>query len=362
MEFVPGVSLAELMREMPGHRVDPHLAAWIMSRVALGLHAAHSLVDDAGEPLMVVHRDVSPQNVLMSYEGRVYIGDFGIAKLLTADNSASKVLKGKFNYMSPEQARSKPLDPRSDIFSLGVVLYELLTGTRPFAAVAPTEILDRVVRFRPESPESLASEVPASIAAVAMRCLDKDPAERYPTAGAVARALREALRATGKAVDELDLTSLLQDRFAERRAELEGQLRTARPGSAREEVEGKDETTTVPSARMEVGRALDEVATVAEPAARKRGLGLRHAAIGLAAMATAAFVLTRPRPEAVELEASSWLPSLSIEPPSAEAAPPAPSASASAPLPARRPPPRPRPAPAPSVDVAGEADKPFDRL
>src|SRR6185436_8888651 len=134
MEYVLGSNLRELMK---AHAAPLPLAqaVGIVAAAAAGLHYAHEKRGPGGEPLHIVHRDVSPSNVLVSYDGAVKVSDFGIAKwTLQRTQTQEGALKGKFAYMSPEQCRGKPLDARSDVFALGTILYELTTGVGPFAA------------------------------------------------------------------------------------------------------------------------------------------------------------------------------------------------------------------------------------
>ena len=127
MEYVEGPDLGKLMRRARkgDERLPPYVAAYIVREVARGLHYAHERKDEAGQPLDIVHRDVSPQNILLSFDGAVKIADFGIASA-NVFREEPGVLKGKIGYMSPEQARGEKVDRRTDIYSLGVVLHELL--------------------------------------------------------------------------------------------------------------------------------------------------------------------------------------------------------------------------------------------
>jgi len=157
MEYVHGCTLSRLLKQLSklGRRLSPDMAAWIAIQIAEGLHAAHDLTGDHGEALHVVHRDVSPQNVLLSETGHVKLIDFGVAKARgRALRTTSGSLKGKLAYMSPEQARGDDLDRRTDVYALGVVLWESLTGRRRFQAADQIALL-RLVQAPTISPPSL---------------------------------------------------------------------------------------------------------------------------------------------------------------------------------------------------------------
>jgi len=161
-----------------------------------GLHYAHELADYDGVPLGVVHRDVSPQNVFVTYDGQVKLVDFGIAKAATkASNTERGALRGKLLYMSPEQAWGRPIDRRSDIFSLGIVLYELVTETKPFVATG-TEltILELVRQCQIEPPRAINPRVPEALDRVIMKALAREPDERFQDAGQMQRGLERFLR------------------------------------------------------------------------------------------------------------------------------------------------------------------------
>src|SRR5207245_5341090 len=142
----------------------------VISEAAKGLHYAHEKKDDAGNPLEIVHRDVSPQNILLSYEGSVKIADFGIA---TAKVFAEEqgVLKGKFGYMSPEQARGEKVDRRSDVYALGVIMWEILTGRPLHGGLGGEALLDIVRSGYVEPPSTYVREVPEELEAIVMKIL-----------------------------------------------------------------------------------------------------------------------------------------------------------------------------------------------
>lgn len=193
MEFVNGQSLSRIARGARelGFWVPLPIAAHIVSEVCAGLHYAHTLKDDAGRPLGIVHRDVSPQNVIVSYEGQVKLVDFGIAKIRSAGKGETEhgAMKGKYVYFSPEQARAKPLDGRSDIFATGIVLYELITGKRPFEGKM-IEVLSKITKGEFVPPSLVNPEVPRELETIVLRALALKADDRYQSAVEMQDALR----------------------------------------------------------------------------------------------------------------------------------------------------------------------------
>ena len=190
MEYVEGFDLGKLMAaaKQKGGHIPPYVAAFIVAEAAKGLHYAHERKDEGGVPLAIVHRDVSPQNILLSYEGVVKIADFGIA---TANLFREEVgvLKGKFGYMSPEQARGERVDRRSDIYALGVVLYELFALRSPYGKLDDDALLDAVRNGRFEPPSTWAPEVPPELEAIVLRAMSPTASDRFQTAREFADAL-----------------------------------------------------------------------------------------------------------------------------------------------------------------------------
>jgi eukaryotic-like serine/threonine-protein kinase len=190
MEYVRGASLAKLRsRSMP-----LEVASAILVGVLDGLHAAHGAADADGRPLSIVHRDVSPQNVLVGADGVPRVLDFGIAKALGRLHTTREGdVKGKAGYMSPEQICSQPVDHRSDIFAAGVVLWELVAGARLFDSDSPLASMMRIVDETPPPLEDVRPDVPAGLAAVVARALARAPSERFATALEMSQAISRAV-------------------------------------------------------------------------------------------------------------------------------------------------------------------------
>lgn len=181
LEFVHGRGVNELLRSAAkGSGVPLDCALTICVAVASALHHAHQATDDAGAPLGLVHRDVSPSNILVSYDGGVKLVDFGIAKATSqSEGTRSQALKGKIPYMSPEQARGARIDRTTDVYALGVVLYELTTGRRCFFAEGEFALLNKVADGRYAAPHKVTPGYPPALEAIVTRALQVDAAERY---------------------------------------------------------------------------------------------------------------------------------------------------------------------------------------
>jgi serine/threonine protein kinase len=192
MEHVEGCDAHHLLGALrrAGHLLPVDLAAHVIAEVCRGLDYAHGHQDERGEPTSIIHRDVSPQNILLSFAGEVKLADFGIAKAKwrPSDPNAG-VIKGKYFYMSPEQAWAEPLDHRSDIFSAGVVLWELLVGERLHQAKRIQPLLDAVRRAEVPAPSSLRGAVPGELDAIVARATALNRVDRYANAGKMADAL-----------------------------------------------------------------------------------------------------------------------------------------------------------------------------
>ena len=283
MEFVHGCSLSQMQRALlaRGRRLSPAFAVRIAMHVAEALHAAHEARDDRGRLLNVVHRDVTPENVLLAYAGHVKLIDFGIAKAYgRRHRTQDGLLKGKFRYMAPEQALGRPVDRRVDIYQLGIVAWEMLTLRRLFDAERDIDLLAAVQRPRVAPPSAYVDGIPGALDVALMRALDPEPGSRPPDAQTFARMLARALPAAHE-VDAQALRALLHGCMRDHR-EAE---RAVYPAGVYDQLE----------------RQVDTVA-VAEPRVASISPTLRH---GASHAPPAADMPTRPGPGALRRAAST---------------------------------------------------------
>jgi len=289
MEHVHGEDLRAIVRQMKKKEVSSfpleHALA-IALGCCSGLAYAHDKKDLDGEPLQIVHRDVSPQNILVTFSGDVKLVDFGIAKAgrSTHEDTKSGKLKGKIPYMSPEQAQGENLDARSDVFALGVILFELSTGRRLFKSGTEFDTMRMIVEGSYPRPRTINPSLAPRLEEIIMRALEKDRTKRYQTAREMQGDLEGFIRAERLAVSSISLGEWMQDLFAEKLAQQKQMLQE--------------------------GRQLAEViaAQVAEEEAEAtQGSGVRTrrtskvpwillALVVLAAGAGVAWLLTRPAP------------------------------------------------------------------
>ncbi len=212
MEWVDGLDLREILARLDraGRPMPEEVAVYVLVEVAKGLAYAHARCDPSGRPLAIVHRDVSPANILVANDGQVKVTDFGVA-VATARLSFSVpgTLHGKVAYMSPEQVTGADLDGRSDQFSLGVVAYEMLCGERPFDGDSDVAILEQVRRCEPRPLWEAAPWLDAALARVVMRALARDPSDRFPTMEDFAQALTDCLFAERKVVSAKNVAEFM---------------------------------------------------------------------------------------------------------------------------------------------------------
>ena len=221
MEYIDGRDLSDVLRAGARYfsRTLPYPAIlYVMREVLAGLDYAHRKKDRSGNPLNIIHRDISPQNILVSYEGEVKIIDFGIAKAKGQSHKTEQgVIKGKFRYMSPEQARGEPVDHRADIFAVGVVFYEMVLGRPHSKGLTDMQVLLKLQRGEMEPLDQLVPDVPSTINAVIEQAVAPDPHARWQTAGAFRRELEAYGRAAGLEFDRDRMALLMQDLFPEAR-------------------------------------------------------------------------------------------------------------------------------------------------
>ncbi|GDX83040.1 hypothetical protein LBMAG42_48510 [Deltaproteobacteria bacterium] len=223
MEYIHGRDLTQTLRVLrkEGERFDVGLAVYIAGKILRGLGYAHARTTPDGRALHIVHRDVSPHNVMISYEGEVKLVDFGIARLMgeqmgeSDPSQAGRPGGGKFAYMSPEQASGRVVDHRSDLFSLGVVLYEILAGKRLFFNDDPDEKLRQVVECEIPDVRPLHPDVPEELWLILQKALSKDPAARYADAAAFEEELRALAFSKGWRADTEELAQLMHRVWAE---------------------------------------------------------------------------------------------------------------------------------------------------
>ena len=218
MEYVAGKDLRVVFdraRKLKAPLPIP-LVCHVILKASEGLDHAHRKKDQAGRDLHIVHRDVSPQNILLSYDGEVKVIDFGIAKANSkATTTQAGVLKGKFGYMSPEQILGHPLDRRSDVFALGVCLRELLTGERLFTGDSDYSVLDKVRNVDLRGPSGTQHHLPPDLERIVMRALAKEPEDRYPYASDLADDLERYLVTSGHFFGRKDLMEYMHSTFCE---------------------------------------------------------------------------------------------------------------------------------------------------
>ena len=235
MEWVDGEPLNIIMKYAATRGGIPlAIAVSITAQACRGLHAAHELRDENGALVGLVHRDVSPQNVLLTYEGVVKVVDFGVAKATSraSNDTEAGQLKGKIAYMSPEQLRGERIDRRTDVFAMGILLYMMTTGTHPFRGDEQGQTIRRISDDEPVTPpSSIVPGYPAGLEAVVLQALAKDASKRYPTANdmliGLTRALPPSMRpSTDEEVAEF-LRALLPDRLEKRKSAIKSALEAA---------------------------------------------------------------------------------------------------------------------------------------
>jgi len=231
MEWVDGEPLNVIMHYAVKRGGVPQAVAVAIILMALrGLHAAHELKDDTGALVGLVHRDVTPQNVLVGYDGVVKLVDFGVAKVtsrISAETEAGQ-LKGKIAYMSPEQLKGEPIDRRTDIFAVGILLYMLTTGTHPFKGDEQAETVQNITSAEPaKAPHRLVHGYNPALETVVMQAIAKDPAKRFASANDMFKALRGVVQAATEDEVAEFIKGLMADRLEKRRNAIRAALEIA---------------------------------------------------------------------------------------------------------------------------------------
>jgi eukaryotic-like serine/threonine-protein kinase len=224
MEYVEGLPLGVLAHKAVQRLGDVPIpiAGALIHQAAQGLHYAHEALDAEGNPLEIVHRDVSPLNLIVSFDGIVKVADFGIAKALgRRARTKSGLVKGTPTYMSPEQCTGEPVDRRSDVFSLGVLFWELLSGRRLFKRPTVDATYDAITKGSVPPPSTYRPELPSNLDALCLRALARRPMDRFPTAARMGQELEQALHKQGLRAEVVDVRAFLEQHFAPERAEQE---------------------------------------------------------------------------------------------------------------------------------------------
>jgi serine/threonine protein kinase len=216
MEYVRGGTVLTLLRG-PARGVGLALGPALRIAIAVcdALHYAYNAVDDTGAPRHVIHRDVSPSNVLVGYDGHIKLADFGVAKTLDANVTRGTSIKGKYGYLSPEQVRCRPLDQRSDIFSLGILLWEMTTGRPLFHRDNDVGMMYAVVEEPIPRPSEYRDDYPPDLEAVVMKALERERDHRHATALDMATELRQIAKDHGWDVEAAALAELVRDTVPE---------------------------------------------------------------------------------------------------------------------------------------------------
>ena len=223
MEYVPGESLARLLRSSirEGLTVSPSIVSSVVCGTLHGLHAAHEATTEAGEPLHLVHRDVSPQNILVGTDGIARVLDFGVAKAVgRLQSTQDGRLKGKLSYMAPEQLCGERVDRRTDVFAAGIVLWEALTGRKLFTGETEAVTVGNVWNLQIQRPSAVGAAVDEAVDAVVMRALERDPTRRFSNARQMALALEAAVSLASPAQVEAWLLELAGDALKKRASEV----------------------------------------------------------------------------------------------------------------------------------------------
>jgi len=270
MEWVDGESLNVLMAKAASQGGVPlAIGVNLIGQACQGLYAAHNLRNHQGELLGVVHRDVSPHNVLVTFSGTAKLVDFGIAKATSQASGCTEAgeVKGKFAFMAPEQIRAQAIDARTDLFALGILLYQITTGKHPFRGENPAETLQRICSERgPTPPSAFLPEYPAELEAVVLKALAKKPEERFSSANEMLTALERAMPKPLEASFEVQVAEYLSQLFGTRAAERRTALRVAQERADQQRTESSSSISLGTLRTIAIDQAEGSGASLVVPA------------------------------------------------------------------------------------------------
>jgi serine/threonine-protein kinase len=262
MEFLRGIPINAILKaHKPLNPIRTDIAVAIVQQACAGLHFAHELKDESGENLGVVHRDISPGNIFLTAEGTAKVLDFGVVKANdTSSKTRTGVLKGKFGYMSPEQIMAKPVDRRSDVFSLGIVLFELLTNRRLFARESEYATLKAITESPITRLSTLRPDLPEGLCDVVNQALTRDLDQRFANMKEFSQALGMVMKSQGGVADATEIADYVQGKFVYQLGEVDRMLQEAalsEPADPLAPQRGDPTGKTRSIASEEVGRAKD---------------------------------------------------------------------------------------------------------
>lgn len=327
MEYLDGMPLSRVVRQSA---LPLNLHLDILTQALDGLHHFHELTDEDGTPLNPVHRDVSPQNILVLHDGGAKVLDFGIAKLKTGDEEQTRtgLIKGKIHYMPPEQLTGSAVDRRSDIFAMGVMLWEALAGRRLWEGRKDLDVMKGLTRGNIPSLRAAAPDVAPELEAIVNRALQPDPDHRFATARDMQVALEKAIRQTVGPAHSRDIAAFMREQFAEARKEQRMRLEAVRREGAGGSFETQSGLSWVPTPWRSGEAAPAAQPSTPEPAAappvavRRRSMPFRLAwaavALGAVGLAFMAYQSRSKAPTVVARPMKSVQFNVLVDPPDAE--------------------------------------------
>lgn len=292
MEHVHGEDLRSLCRKLAKDRRPLPLshAISMIAGACAGLHYAHTKTDFAGRPLEIVHRDVSPQNILISYDGHVKLVDFGIAKAQgRTQETRAGVLKGKLSYMSPEQVRGDKLDARSDVFACGILLYELTTGRRLYKDDSDFKTMQKITEDPPTPPRQIIPGYPERLEEIVLKSLEKRVDNRYGSAQDFQKDLEDFARQEGLDISSLALGNFMRDVFKDKLDELARQEELGKP--LHQILSERQMTESLLISDGSASMARGELNSAFVRKGKKRGRAILYGAVAAAALVVGAGVI-----------------------------------------------------------------------